>query len=443
MHRLSRITEKVFVVFTLFLSTTALIPVLLEKEDAADLSQDPYTAILFLGIYIATLLLIVQRWKSFVRIAQKNIWIWLLVGIVLASVLWSVAPDITQRRSFMMLGTTLFGVYLAVRYTLREQLQLLAWVFGIIIVLSILFAIALPSYGLMTFQEGGAHAGAWRGVITHKNTFGRLMNLSGIVFLLLAISNPIVYRKHRWVAWAGFVLSAALILLSTSKTALVVFLTMMLLLPLYRALRGKYTQVVPFMIALVLVVGSTSTLLIDNLPVIATALGRDLTLTGRTDIWEAMLETISERPLFGYGFNAFWIDWDHEVTAYVWKRLEWECPNAHNGVMDLLAELGLSGLIVFLISYAIACVRGVVWLRMTRTIEGVWPLMYFSFLLMYNITESSLLSTNTIFWILYVSIIFSMAFEHEQAKLYRYAGSYVDEESIEGEASNQQNFKLR
>ncbi|BAY46352.1 O-antigen polymerase [Scytonema sp. HK-05] len=443
MHRLSRITEKVFVVFTLFISTTALIPILLEKEDDAAISQDPYTPILFLGIYIVTLLLIIQRRKSFVRIAQKNIWIWLLVGIVIASVLWSVAPDITQRRSFLLLGTTLFGVYLAMRYTLREQLQLLAWVCGIVIILSILFAIALPSYGLMTFQEGGAHAGAWRGVITHKNTFGRLMNLSAVVFLLLAISKPIVHRKHRWVLWAGFVLSAALILLSTSKTALVVFLTMMLLLPLYRALRGKYTKVVPFIIAMVLVGGSTSTLLIDNLPVIATALGKDLTLTGRTDIWEAMLEIISERPLFGYGFNAFWLDWDSEVTAYVWKRLEWECPNAHNGLMDLFAELGLSGLIVFFISYVSACIRGVIWLRMTRTPEGVWPLMYLSFLLMYNITESSLLSTNSIFWILYVSIIFSMAFECEQAKLYRSAGSYVYEEWIEGEASNQQNFELR
>jgi O-antigen ligase len=427
MHRLSRLAEKVFVVFTLFLSTTALIPILIEKEDPAAATQDAFSPILFLGIYIVTLLLIIQRWKSFVRVAQKNIWIWLVVGIVMASVFWSVAPDITHRRSILLLGTTLFGIYLAMRYTLREQLQLLAWVCGIVIVLSFLLAIALPSYGLMTFQEGGAHAGAWRGILPHKNILGRFMNLSAIIFLLLAISNSIFHRKYRWVLWAGFVLSVALIILTTSKTALVVFLTLTIILPLYRALRGNYTQVVPSMIALVLVGGSAATLLLDNLPVIAGALGKDLTLTGRTDIWAVMLELISERPLFGYGFNAFWQGWDNEVTAYIWRTLEWESPYGHNGFMDLLAELGISGLAVFFLSYVTACIRAIMWLRMTKTVEGLLPLMYLTFIFIYNITESSLLITNSMLWILYVSIIFSMALESEQAKRYSYASAMVEE----------------
>lgn len=427
MHKLSRLAEKVFVVFTLFLSTTALIPLLIEKEDPAAATQDAFSPILFMGIYIVTLLLIIQRWKSFVRVAQKNIWIWLVVGIAMASLFWSVAPEITQRRSILLLGTTLFGIYLAMRYTLREQLQLLAWVCGIVVVLSFLLGIALPSYGLMTFQEGGAHAGAWRGILPHKNILGRFMNLSAIIFLLLAISNSIFHRKYRWVLWAGFVLSIALIILTTSKTALVVFLTLTIILPLYSALRGNYTQVVPSMIALVLVGGSAATLLLDNLPVIASALGKDLTLTGRTDIWAVMLELISERPLFGYGFNAFWQGWDHEVTAYIWRTLEWESPYGHNGFMDLLAELGISGLAVFFLSYVTACIRAIIWLRMTKTVEGLLPIMYLTFLFMYNITESSLLITNSMLWILYVSMIFSMALESEQAKKYSYASAMVEE----------------
>jgi O-antigen ligase len=253
------------------------------------------------------------------------------------------------------------------------------------------------------------------------------MNLSAIIFLLLAISNSIFHRKYRWVLWAGFVLSVVLIILTTSKTALVVFLTLTIILPLYRALRGNSTQVVPSMIALVLVGGSAATLLLDNLPVIASALGKDLTLTGRTDIWAVMLELISERPLFGYGFNAFWQGWEHEITAYIWRTLEWECPYGHNGFMDLLAELGVSGLTVFFLSYVTACIRAIMWLRMTKTVEGLLPLMYLTFLFMYNITESSLLITNSMLWILYVSIIFSMALESEQAKKYSYASAMVEE----------------
>ncbi|NMG06806.1 O-antigen ligase [Brasilonema sp. UFV-L1] len=431
MHRLSRLAEKVFVVLTLFFSTTALITILLvEKEDATDVTQDPYTPILFMGVYFVTLLLIMKRWKSFVYVAQKDVWLWLLVGMALASILWTVAPDLTTRRGILLLGTTGFGVYLAARYSMREQLELLAWTFWLVILLSFVFAIALPSYGLMTFQEGGAHAGAWRGVITHKNTLGRLMNVSTVVFLLLSVDNSGSQHKYRWVAWLGFALSGILIILSTSKTALVVFLTLIIMLPLYKALRGNYNQLIPSVIAVVLFVGSTATLLLDNLPFIATALGKDLTLTGRTEIWEAMLDLIWKRPLLGYGFNAVWQSWDNDVTAYLWRILEWECPYGHNGLMDLLAELGILGLIVFAISYITACIKGILWLRATKMVEGLFPLMYLTFLFMSNITESTLLTTNSLFWILYVSIVFSMAVEYEQARRYSYISAMIGDEEL-------------
>lgn len=430
MYRLSRLAEKVFVVITLFFSTSALIGVLLDKEDAPGLNSDPYTPILFLGIYLVTFLLIIQRWKSFVHVAQKDIWIWLLVAIALASALWTVAPDITLRRSLLLLGTTGFGVYLATRYSLREQLQLLAWTFSLVIILSFVFAIALPSYGLMTFQEGGVHEGAWRGIITHKNTLGRLMSMSAMVFLLLCFDNSGLQRKYRWVVWVGFILSVALIILSTSKTAIIVLLTLTAIVPLYRAWRSSYNQIVPLTIAVILVLGSAGTLLLDNLPVIATVLGRDLTLTGRTDIWTSMFELIWERPLFGYGFNAVWQDWDNPVTAYLWRSLEWPSPYGHNGFMDLLAELGLLGLIVFCISYVTTWIKGVLLLRMTKTMEGLWPLIYLSFFLIYNITESTLLTTNSIFWIVYVSTIFSMSVEYEEARRYSYMSTMLNEEKL-------------
>jgi exopolysaccharide production protein ExoQ len=419
--------EKAFAVFSLFLSTTALIPVLLDKPGADAVPADPYSPLLFIGVYLVTILLLVLHRNSFIWVVQKDIWIWLLVGLVLASVLWTVAPDLTPRRSLLLLGTTLFGVYLAMRYTLREQLQFLALAFGAIIILSILFAIALPFYGVMSYQEGGIHAGAWRGIMTHKNILGRMMSLSGLVFLFVALANPISNRRYRWIPWAGFILSIVLIILSTSKTSLIVFLTLMTVMHLYRSLRSNFTKLIPLCIAFILVGGVGATLLLDNLDVIAGSLGRDLTLTGRTDIWSAMLEIIAERPWFGYGFNAVWRDWNHDVTAYLWRTLEWECPYGHNGLMDLWAELGMSGLAVFLLSLGTVLLRGIAFLRVTKTVEGLWSLMYLTYLLIYNVSESTLVSSNSIFWVLYVSTIFSVAIEYEQAKMYSYANAMLEE----------------
>jgi exopolysaccharide production protein ExoQ len=440
MQKLLALAERAFIVISLFLSAPALIPILLNSEDASGIGADAYSPIIFLGIYLVTLLLIVKRWKSFVFVARKDIWIWLLVGIAIASIAWTISPDITPRRSILLLGTTVFGVYFAMRYTLREQLQLLAWALGLIIVLSFIFAIALPSYGLMTTQEGGVHAGAWRGVMTHKNVLGRVMVLSTMVFLFVALANPF-HKKYRWIPWAGYILSVALIILSTSKTSLVAGLTLMAIMPLYRAWRRNYSQLVPLIITLILIIGGAAILISDNLEIIAGAVGKDLTLTGRTDIWAVMFELIWERPLFGYGFSGFWRGWETEVSAYIWRTLGWECPYGHNGFMDLFAELGISGLGVFLFSFVTAYVRGVSWLRITKTVEGLWSLMYLSFLVIYNISESTLLATNSIFWIVYVSTIFSMAVEHEQAQKMNDSRTIIPEEEwIQMEASNQQNF---
>ncbi|NJM22004.1 MAG: O-antigen ligase family protein [Richelia sp. RM2_1_2] len=428
MPKLPKLTEKIFVVFTLFLSTSALIPVLIEGGGSGGISSDPYSPKFFTVIYTITFLLITVHQKNFVRVAQKDIWIWLFLGIVIASILWTFAPDVTPRRSGLLLGTSLFAVYMAMRFTLREQLQLLAVALGIVIVFSFIFAIALPKYGLMTVQEGGIHAGAWRGIMTHKNILGRLMVFSSMVFLFVAMSNPIRNIKYRWIPWAGYILSIALIVLSTSKSSLVVFLSLTVILFLYRSWRSNYNQLIPLIIALILTVGSISTLLLDNLPVVADALGRDLTLTGRTNIWSAMFDLIRERPWLGYGFNAVWRDWNSEITAYLWRTLAWQCPYGHNGFMDLFIELGIAGLSVFLLSFITTYFRGVMWLRITKCIEGIWPLIYLTFLVMYNISESTLVETNSIFWIVYVSTVFSLAIEYPLAKNDQYNSSSLIEE---------------
>lgn len=400
------LAEKVFVVLTLFLSTAALIPILLEREGTSGIAPDPITPLMFMGVYAVTTGLILWRSQSFYQVITKNIWLWLLAFIALASIGWTIDPETTTRRAILIFGTTAFGAYMAVRFSIREQLQLLAWALGLVISLSVVFAIALPSYGTMTFQEGGIHAGSWRGIMTHKNMLGRLMVLSGMTFLFVALGKPqrAIYRQ---LAWGGLGLSVALLLLSTSKTALIAFVSLMLILLLYRSWRLSYNLAIPLLILVILVVGSSATLVVDNLPAIAGAIGRDLTFTGRTDIWSAMLDKISERPWTGYGFNAFWRDWDNEATAYMWRYLAWECPYGHNGFMDLLAELGIIGLGAFILSYCSGVWESIRLLRITRSIEGLWAITYLTFLLIYNVSESTLMATNSIYWIVYSSTTFT------------------------------------
>jgi O-antigen ligase len=356
------------------------------------------TETLAYGIYPITFLLIVVRWKGIVRISIREKLLWVFIGLVLVSVLWSAAPKLTLIRSVTLLGTTLFGTYLAGRYSLNEQLRLLACALGIEVLLSFLFALALPEYGIV---NDGLHNGAWQGITTHKNAFGRHMDISALVFLLLAMSS----RRHRWLMWAGFSLSVSLVLLSTSKTALIIFLTILSLFPLYRSLRWSYTWMVPFLITVVLAGGSLALLLVSNAETIVAAIGRDLSLTGRTDLWAAVIAKIWERPWFGYGYGGFWLKWEGE-SADIFLITGWEPPHSHNGLLEIWLALGLVGVLIFVPGFLIAYLRTVAWVRSTNSATGLWPMVYLTLMFLINLTESTF-GAKAIFWALYVATLLS------------------------------------
>lgn len=390
--------EKGFCVLSLLFFTDAILPSL---NEISGINIAPIKLALANGISLVSILLIISRYKKVIPIVVGEKWLWLLLGIALASTFWSDVPSTTLRGSVFLGQITLFGVYFAARYSLKEQLRLLAVTFSIVVLLSIAIALALPSYGVMTFQEGGVHQGAWRGVYIHKNGLGRMMVLSALVFLLSTSSN----HKYRWIAWFGFILSIALIVLSTSKTALVILLASIVLLPFYKALRWSSSLAISFAISTLLVGGSVAVLLVSNAEAILGAFGRDLTLTGRTDLWAAVIDKIGERPWLGYGYGGFWRSWEGE-SAQVLSIIRWAAPHSHNGFLDLWLDLGLLGLLAFALSFLAVCWRSIVYLRLTKTSEGLLPLAYLTFLLLANLTESSLLRQNSL-WILFTVITFS------------------------------------
>jgi len=296
-------------------------------------------------------------------------------------------------------GTTWFGVYLATRYSPSELLRLIAWTFSIGALLSLVFALALPSYGLMEYQG----IEVWRGIYRHKNLLGRLMALNAVILLLLAPNN----RRYRWVLWAVISLSITLLLLSQTKTGLVIFLILLILIPIYGALRWSYTLMVPFLIVTVNVAGILAIWLLDNLEPLVNLLGKDLTLTGRTELWAAVINKIQERPLLGYGYSGFWQGWEGE-SAFVLQLVGWDAPNGHNGILDLWVDLGFLGVAVFLLGFFINFIRGMRWAQLTKTAEPIFLLQYLTFMAIDSQASTNLLIQNDIFWVLYVAMSFSI-----------------------------------
>jgi exopolysaccharide production protein ExoQ len=137
---------------------------------------------------------------------------------------------------------------------------------------------------------------------------------------------------------------------------------------------------------------------------------RDLTLTGRTDIWPAVILKIQERPWLGYGFSGFWHGIQGE-SADIIRTLRWGVPDSHNGFLDLALQLGLVGSMVFLLIIWITLIKSVALVKAKFCSEYLWPIILLSYAFLVNFSESTLLSQNSFFWILLSSIVISVSVE--------------------------------
>ena len=368
-------------------------------KNAASESSTPILSLFQLIVYAATVWMVGSRFKQTLYVLTKRKFCLAFVLLVLLSFLWSAVPDATLRRAIVFLVITLLGLSFSVRYTLREQLFLLAGAMGIAILINVVFTIGFPWAAI----ESGEHQGAWRGVYSQKNVFARAMVLSGVTFLLAAIES----RRRQFLFWGGLAISVLLILLSTSKGALVIFFVLAMLVQLFRAFRSKNSLVLPLIIVGVLVGGSAVLLLIENSETIVRILGRDLTLTGRTGIWSVVVSKIAQKPWLGYGYRGFWRGMEGE-SIDVWYETFFLAPNAHNGYLDLLVELGIIGFSCFALSFSKSCMRAIAWLRLNSGGAGLLPIMYLMFLILYNLAESTILEPALFVWLLYISITTTM-----------------------------------
>jgi O-antigen ligase len=84
----------------------------------------------------------------------------------------------------------------------------------------------------------------------------------------------------------------------------------------------------------------------------------DSTFTGRTIIWNFANYEIARSPVLGWGYQSFWLagpDAPSVVDAPGWVK---GMPNAHNGYLDTILELGYVGF-VLLLAFVIATVHAI------------------------------------------------------------------------------------
>jgi len=396
-ERMYFIAEKLFVIAAMLFFMGAVTPVLRNPDHLTGEIQasDPFNAILQLLFYAGAALFMLPQRARLLKAVTDNPVLCTLLLLVVLSAAWSSVPLFTLRRALWFLLTTAFGFYLGTAFEVKQQIRLVAYALAICVFLSVVLIVALPRYGV----DVSMYHGAWRGVFFHKNSLGCYMVVSTVTFFCLRPETVVELVAK----YLGIALSLCLLIGSVAKGAYVTMLVAVLLILLYRLLRIYWKLLIPALAVVLTILGIAVAYVLSDPDVFLRALGKNASLTGRIPLWTTVLAISSKSRWLGSGFAGFWAANSHTV----WSILGWKPAKAHNGFIDLLADLGWVGVGLFALNSALAFWRAVTLAARERTTESQWPLLMLSLILVYNVFETDLMQVHSFFWVAYVTITVS------------------------------------
>jgi O-antigen ligase len=269
--------------------------------------------------------------------------------------------------------------------------------FAFAAILNVFFVLGNPPSIVMGYD-------GYPGYFLGKNYLGEF---SAVGFLLSL--HEILHRGlRRALGIIVLVVAASLLFLANSKTAF----ALALFVPFVAAftlIAGKTARISPAIILWSIAVCWVvlSNLSGFNIYRLSYILYGDSSLTGRTVIWDFASWEIDRRPLFGWGYQSFWLvgpDAPSIVEAPGWVK---NMPNAHNGYYDTMLEMGYVGLALLIIF--ITATLHVIGRVADRDPARAWSaLSLVLFVILYNFLESMWMRGFEMVWVVFAIVAAEM-----------------------------------
>jgi len=343
------------------------------------LEGSPFDRNVLTVLIAAALVVLIARGRRVGTLLRANGPILLFLFYCGLSILWSDYPEVAFKRWIRVVGDIAMVLVVLTDPSPSAAVKgLLARTGFVIIPASILFDL-----GRWTIRRE-YHVG----LTTNKNMYGQIGMILGLgaVWRFLSIFQGGERKGHaRRLVVHGSIVALALWCLWTanSVTSIACFLLGSALIAITRRWGfARKPAFVHLVVASLVFVALYATILNPNVG-IASAMGKDPTLTGRTDVWQAVIE-MAPNPWFGAGFESFWLG---SRLTKLRDMFVWQPNEAHNGYIEVylnLGWIGLSLLAVVLVSGYRRVVRGV----RQDTDTGRLMLAYFVVAIIYNLTEA-------------------------------------------------------
>jgi O-antigen ligase len=306
--------------------------------------------IVYLFLFFSSLVILSKRFEKITAFLRSEKYLSIFILLCLLSALWSDYSLLSFKRSFQLFVMFLVIVESLVNIEPKILLKQLKIVVSVYLFFNLYACRFIPAAIDPVF-------GTWRGMEGQKNWLAQnslYCLLSSIIFfnfdntrysklydvVLILISLLLIYKAHS----------------STNIIAVVIIVSVGLVFQIEsifykkigvgRSLLGLSFLFILIFSIIILIFSSEIFALIPGY------FGKDLTLSGRVDIWEFVWNDIKQRPLLGYGFATYWIMGSSRIEIFASYFEGFMVNSAHNGNLEIILQLGFIGFIFFLLPIA-------------------------------------------------------------------------------------------
>jgi|RhiMetdeSRZDD1v2_1073273.scaffolds.fasta_scaffold90000_3 exopolysaccharide production protein ExoQ len=372
----------------------------------------PIDRMVFFLLLAAALYVLWKRHISWAQVLRNNVWIALFLLYCVVSTLWSDFPFVAFKRWIKILGHPLMSLLIFSEHepvlAIKTVIKRCAYV---LIPISVLYIKYYPHLGRGFDQWTGEAVNF--GVTTNKNALGILCVVFGLFFFCDLLSLFGKKSQHRNIMEKSIVIIFLYMILwllqmNKSATALIALIISIFVVVALGFPFIKKNLEICICIGIAIFFILQITFNITEIAILS--LGKNLTLTDRTEVWAAVLK-MNIDPLIGTGFESFWLGKRLET---LWAEYWWQPNQAHNGYLEVYINLGYIGLF-FLGGAIFSSFR-----NMRKTLIphfnrdkseidgfdfGRFRMALLVAILVYNITEATFKALHTLFWMFFVIAI--------------------------------------
>ena len=340
----------------------------------------------------------------------------LMLGLSWLSLSWSVYASFGLRRVLALSFCSVTIGCLVGSLHRREVPRLVAWTLAGLLIANFISVLVLP--GAIERPNGidpTSVGGGWRGLNVDKNMAGAITAVT-VLTALYMLTDPFT----RWWGrcfWLGIVLLGMVYVWFTGSKTSLALVPVAVVLGLGIVLLSRVPSVAGIG-ALVLLPSAAFVWLVrsdwsEAAGAAFTAMLQDpRSFTGRSQIWNVVLEESQHVPWLGYGYGSFWLTGEGgPVSRRATGYLSWlnTVPNSHSGYFDMLIQLGRVGLAGAVLAAIVLPLAKLVAYR-TLDLRTRWLIamttLFFAF---HNFLETSLFDRVQPLWIIQLTMIATLA----------------------------------